>query len=180
MPAAGWRDWGKPRNLSVRVDSLQADIWNRDLRIRNNWPRLPNCFIDILLNTATTPKTSARDSIHICTKYVTDKLKFQKRIKISVWWITFWQCQFDPQPECTFEQEIHSLSCLKTSWECKKQKPGPPAPFVARAERSVKCWMLILRPLLLCGSVRVAFLLSLPRIGKRGLSFCIPKQNGLS
>jgi hypothetical protein len=66
-------------------------------------------------------------------------------LEISMTWIRFSRCYFDLQHECTMEQEAHLLSCLKTSWEYKKQKSGPPAPFVVQMERSVKCWVLILR-----------------------------------
>jgi hypothetical protein len=31
VPAFGWRYWGKPRKPSVRIASVQAKIWTRDL-----------------------------------------------------------------------------------------------------------------------------------------------------
>jgi hypothetical protein len=30
-PACTWRDWGKPRKTSVRISSLRAEVWTRDM-----------------------------------------------------------------------------------------------------------------------------------------------------
>jgi hypothetical protein len=32
MSGFGWRNWGKPWKTSVRIDSLWAEIWTRDLQ----------------------------------------------------------------------------------------------------------------------------------------------------
>jgi hypothetical protein len=43
-PTFTWRDWVKPQKTSVRIASLRAKIWTRDLQIRRNVNHLTTTF----------------------------------------------------------------------------------------------------------------------------------------